>query len=264
MLNVKYMEKNYPQQNDRFNEEYTKITLIQNEKSNIEYMRQQKSLLKNRANKFLSIPERQRIIREINESNNQIDLQINLYNNLEKEKKEKMKSEKNNKILYIKKTKSNLNLLRNAPVKSSNKSKRNTKIDVKFTDNREFMNNAIKEYYKKIYHSFKSYLHVLNNKSNDSKIINSKNSFNKSFNNNKNIKKNGYNSNKNIFYKNNDNINSFNEIYKKPNVGKYNKIINTKENINNTNTNKINKINKINYIDLDKLCMISSTRKKKK
>ena len=90
------------------------------------------------------------------------------------------------------------------------------------------MNNAIKEYYKKIDHSFKSYLHVLNNRSNDSKIINSKNSFNISFNNNKNIKKNSYNNNKNIYYKNNDNINSFNEIYKKPNVGKiYNKIINT-------------------------------------
>ena len=126
------------------------------------------------------------------------------------------------------------------------------------------MNNKIKEYYKKIDHSFKSYLHVLNNRSNDSKIINSKNSFNKSFNNNKNIKKNNYNSNKNIYYKNNDNINSFNEIYKKPNVGKiYNKIINTEENINNINTNKINKINKINYIDLDKLCMISNARKEK-
>ena len=99
MLNVKYKEKNYPQQNDRFNEEYTKITLIPNEKSNNEYIRQQKSLLKNRANKFLSIPERQRIIREINESNNQIDLQINLYNNLEKEKKEKKEKMKSEKII---------------------------------------------------------------------------------------------------------------------------------------------------------------------
>ena len=130
MIKVKNKDNINPQQNIKLKGASTIIKILPNGNNNKN--NEQNSFLNNkinlgRSNKFLSIPERQRIIREINESKNQIDLQINFYNNLEKQKKEKKKSEENKNLLYIKKIKSDLNLVKKIPVKSNNKNNRNTK-----------------------------------------------------------------------------------------------------------------------------------------
>ena len=280
MLRFKYRESNPQPQGINLKTPCTIINILPSGPfyNNI----QQKSFLKynngnqNRSNKFLSIPERQRIIREINESKNQIDLHINLYEHLNKKNETKKKSEDKN-ILYIKKTKSDLNMLDKTPIRkkdnmnNKNGKNKNPKIDVKFTDNRKMVNNTIKEYYKKIDNSFKNYLQTINDRFNGNKIIknqNNINNYNISHFNNSN--KNKMNNNNLYYNKNNDNnINTtINEIYKKPNVGKaYNKV-----NINNitgenSNPNQINNNKNLNngnpFINLDNLCQISSARREK-
>ena len=265
MLRVK-RENNHVQQGIKFKNTYNIINILPNGNNNIE----EKSFLKNninqnRSNKFLSLPERQRIIREINESKNQIDLNINLNEQLYKNKQIKKKSEDSKNLLYIKKTKSELNLLEKTPNKKNNINNKNvknqnSKIDIKFTDNRELVNKAIKEYYKKIDNSFKSYLETLNNRYNDNKMKRAQKINNNSNNNNTayfNINGNKNIQNNNIY----KNINvAINEIYKKPNLGK----VYNKTNINNIieengNPHKTNNNNA--FIDLDKLCMISSARR---
>ena len=293
MLRFKYRDTNPEPQ--RINLK-TPCTIINILPSGVYYNNnniQQKSFLKynnnqTRSNKFLPIPERQRIIREINESKNQIDLHINLYGNLNKNKVAKKESENKN-MLYIKKTKSALNLLDKTPIKKTINNKnvkksQNSKIDIKFTDNRKLVNNAIKEYYKKMDNSFKNYLQTINDRFKDNKIKKSQRN-NKNQNNNYNYNISYINnSNKSIINnnnlytnKNNDiNINNgINEIYKKPNLGKvYSKVnINsiTEENSNpnqiNNNQNIKNKNNGNNngntFINLDKLCLITSARREK-
>ena len=69
-----------------------------------------RDIIPNRINKFLSFQETQKLVREINESKNQ----LNLYQPSEKKEIKQNNNKENNKInktlLYIKKTKSNLNL----------------------------------------------------------------------------------------------------------------------------------------------------------
>ena len=85
-------------------------------------------IIPKRSNKFLSIPERQKIIQEINKSNNR----LNLYHPPEdKEIIETNQIEENKNLLYIKKTKSNLNFKEKPNNKAGNLNFRNlnNKID---------------------------------------------------------------------------------------------------------------------------------------
>ena len=87
-----------------------------NEKTNLN----NNIIFRNRSNKFLSIPERQKIIHEINQSNNQLNLyQPSLT-------KASLNTEGKN-ILYIKKTQSNINIL--DKVLNKKKIKKNPKIN---------------------------------------------------------------------------------------------------------------------------------------
>ena len=154
-------------------------------------------------NKFLSFPEKQKIIDKINSSKNQ----FNLYQPL---KKEINKNEDNKNILYIKKTKSNLNLLDKKQNKSGNinTKKSNSNMghnQIKFTENKNLVNKTIKEYYKKNENPFKDYLKSLNNDTDNNKTKNYQKSHY--------IKPTNFYSNYNISKE--KNIHS-NEIYKKP------------------------------------------------
>ncbi len=204
-----------------------------------------KDLKINRSNKFLSIPERQKIIHEINNSKNQ----LNLYHPLEpKETLDAKKNEENKNVLYVKKTKSNMNLNENKNKEGNTNNKNNEYNHIKFTENKDLINKTIKEYYnKKIENPFKTYLKSLNNdfkehaKSNQIK--------------NRNI----YQNPKNI--ENNLNIGS-SEIYKKPIS---NQIYNKQNPKNINKNNDINKNNKKNSqnTDLKKLYITNSTRNEK-
>ena len=277
---MKYKENAQIPKSIRLKESENIINIIPNGNNyeNIEkYSFLKPNINKTRSNKFLSIPERQRIIREINESRNQIDLNNNFYDKKEKQNS-KTKNDEFKQLLYIKKTKSEINLLddnsknKKNNINNKNGKNNNSKIDIKFKDNSEFVNKAIKEYYKKIDNSFKNYLNTLNNRSNDLKI-NKTQQLNKNisyfYNRNRNKINNYYSGNrsKDCFHNkvniNEKNINTANnEIYKKPSLGKgYNKNIKTEENRiqNNINYN----INNNNFINLDNLCMISSARREK-
>ena len=164
-------------------------------------------IFRNRSNKFLSIPERQKIIHEINQSNNQLNLyQPSLT-------KAPLNTEGKN-ILYIKKTQSNINIL--DKVLNTKKIKKNQKINtssgtntnLKFTKNKNLINKTIKEYYKKNEddNPFKTYLKSLNNndlhinkvkKHNSNQVFSSEN-------------------NKKINYIINSDKDRANDIYKKP------------------------------------------------
>ena len=271
MLRTRYHPNIKVQPNVKLKGACTIINIVHNDNSN-----KKNSILNNRSNKFLSIPERQRIIREINESKNQINFQFNLDEPFKREKMEKKRSEDNKSLLYVKKVKSDLNY--DIVPKNNNKiikNNRNSKIgNFKFTDNREFVHKAIKEYYKKIDNSFKNYLHNLNNRSNDNKIKNQKSYFNNTINsNNDNF---SYLNNKEskthkiINIKNNkislnrDKNVTVNEIYKKPNLSKiYNKV--NANNVTEENKNHIINENDINNnnIYLDNFNFINSARKEK-
>ena len=281
MLRVKYHENNNVPQNVKLKVPCTIINILQtgNNYNNIG----QKILLNStmnpcRSNKFLSIPERQRIIREINESKNQIDLHNNLYDTINKKKIEIKKNEKSQdckNLLYIKKIKNDLNLIEKSSNKINNKNAKykNQKIDIKFTDNRKFVNNAIKEYYKKMDNSFQNYLHSINNRVLDKRknIPKMSNNYynniisNINNKNNKNIINNNNNIHDNQYNENIINI-AINEIYKKPNLGKINNKVNNNK-INEENNNQSNLYKKRNnsntFINLDKLCIINSVRKEK-
>ena len=228
---------------------YTYNNIIPNGNNNI--IRERKNLINqniisNRTNKFLSIPERQKIIQEINKSKNQ----LNLYH--PPEKKDIIgikKNEENNNLLYIKKTKSNINLFENKNrnlnknVKNLNNKTENNHI--KFTKNKNLINKTINEYYtnKKVENPFKTYLKNLNN----NYYINGLKS--------RNIPQNYENKEKNI------NLCS-NEIYKKPIS---NKIYN-KQNVNNINEKNIiykikNSITK--NMNLKKLYITNGTKNEK-
>ena len=273
MLRVKKKENNKHTPNVKLKNSCTIINILPNNNNDNNYkgkINLTNKIGQNRSNKFLSIKERQRIIREINESKNEYDLNINLYDRLEKEKLKTMKKDNKNK-LYIKKTKSDINLL--DMENNNDKNKVNSKIDIKFTDNRIFVNRAIKEYYKKIDTTFKDYLNNLNNKNNDNKmqksqkIINNNSNISYYSNNNKNKNKiNNYHGKENSYNKNKEkNINiEINEIYRKPNLGKFNdkdktNINEIKDEINNINKIKPNK----SFINLDKIFVINSARKEK-
>ena len=205
----------------------------------------------NRSNKFLSIPERQKIIHEINDLNNQ----LNLYRPPENlESSQNKRTEDSKKLLYIKKTKSNLNLAENKNYKSGTKNLKNTNnkmeynTHIKFTENNNFINKTIKEYYpKKNENPFKNYLKTLNNELGEDQTKKYKKGYyiNPNF-----FTSNTTNQNKSRNYLQNynnteENINTPNEIYKKPISTKaYNKpnTKNIKENdIQNKNKNSISK-----------------------
>ena len=219
-----------------------------------------------RLNKFLSIPERQKIIHEINESKNQLNLHINLYESFNKEKIINKKSLDNKKLLYIKKTKNDLNFFDknttennkniNNKIIQNNKNSNVGKLkNIKFIDNK-FAYEAIQEYYQKIDSSFKNYLNTLNNKPKEDEQKNSEKTFS-SFTNKNNI------DNK-IVSKNKDRKSlGKNEIYKKPNLSKkYNKIyMNNNITEENNNPNKINNNNNKKELYLDDLNFISNERK---
>ena len=271
MLRTRYHPNIKVQPNVKLKGACTIINIVHNDNNN-----KRNTLINNRSNKFLSIPERQRIIREINESKNQINFQFNLDEPFKKEKMEKKRSEDNKSILYVKKVKNELNY--DKVPKSNNKiiiNNRNSKIgNFKFTDNREFVHKAIKEYYKKIDNSFKNYLHNLNNRSNDNKIKNQK-SYLSNTNNSNNDNFSYLNNKESKIHKINNIINNkisinrdknviVNEIYKKPNLSK----IYYKVNVNNVaeeNKNLIINENDINNnnIYLDNLNFINSARKEK-
>ena len=277
MLRTRYHPNIKVQPNVKLKGACTIINIVHNNNNNKNNERN--TIINNRSNKFLSIPERQRIIREINESKNQINFQFNLDEPFKREKMEKKRSEDNKSLLYVKKVKSDLNY--DKVHKSNNKiikNNRNSKIgNFKFTDNREFVHKAIKEYYKKIDNSFKNYLHNLNNKSNDNKIKNQKSYFS---NNNNTINSNNdnfpylYNKESKIHKINNISNNKIsinreknviiNEIYKKPNLSKiYNKV--NVNNVTEENKNHIINENDINNnnIYLDNFNFINSARKEK-
>jgi len=277
MLRTRYHPNIKVQPNVKLKGACTIINIVHNDINNKKNERN--TLINNRSNKFLSIPERQRIIREINQSKNQINFQFNLDEPFKREKIEKKRSEDNKSLLYVKKVKSDLNYDK-VPKSNSKiiKNNRNSKIgNFKFTDNREFVHKAIKEYYKKIDNSFKNYLHNLNNRSNDNKIkgqksyfsnknyINNSNNDNFSYLNNQENKNNKVNNTQNnkISINRDKNI-IVNEIYKKPNLSR----IYNKANVNNIAEENKNHIinendNNNNNIYLDSFNFINSARKEK-
>ena len=188
MQRVKPKEFKYIQNINNYNEPY-EVNYIPNGNSNqnIEknfYINNDTSTF--RANKFLSIPERQKIIRQINETHRKQEIILS------------KKKEKSQNLLYVKKTKSDLNIMDRNPIKKNNLTRNKNKVtgfkNIKFTENKNLINKTIKEYYKKIGSPFKTYLKTLNYDYKE----------NKNFNNN-NIASNN---------------NATNDIYKKPISGK--------------------------------------------
>ena len=224
----------------------------------------------NHSNKFLSIPERQKIIQEINKSKNQ----LNLYHPPEdNEIVEINQIEENKNLLYIKKTKSNLNFLENPKKNSGNLNFRNINNNIennrlKFSDNKNLINNTIKEYYnKKNENPFKTYLKTINNNLNENKTKNNQKAqcLNTDIISNNNSQIKSRNENKKFKKVKERNIAS-NDIYKKPISSKiYNKPNTKAKNITEEKNNFKNKnINRsLNNIDLKKLYITNSTRKEK-
>ena len=230
-------------------------------------------IIPNRSNKFLSIPERQKIIQEINMSNNQ----LNLYHPPEeKEIIEPNQIEDNRNLLYIKKTKSNLNFIENSKNKFGNCNFLNLKNNIennslKFSDNQNCVNKTIKEYYnKKNENLLKSNLKTINNDiSNENKEkYNQKNQYLNTeliSNNNSQIKsRNEYKKFNKVKQRNiatNDIYRKpiSNQIYNRPNT-KTKNITEENNNIKNKNTNTNRSPNNMN---LKKLYITNSTRKEK-
>ena len=192
MQRVKPKEFNYIQNINTYNEPY-EVNYIPNGNcsQNIEknfYMNNETSTY--RANKFLSIPERQKIIRQINETHRKQEIILS------------KKKEKSQNLLYVKKTKSDLSLVDKNSIKKNNFTRNKNKVtgfkNIKFTENKNLINKTIKEYYQKIGSPFKTYLKTLNYDYKENKNFN---------NNNKNVN--------NIV-----NNNANNDIYKKPISGK--------------------------------------------
>ena len=225
-------------------------------------------LISNRSNKFMSIPEKEKINNEIARPPKNYKY---FYERLPQDTEIFSSREKddNANVLYIKKTKTNANLFSKKEVNSTNfPENRNKKANmnkIKFTENKNLVNKTIKEYYKKVENPFKTYLKSLNNESKDN--INFK------YQKNTEIKPNFISdeseknkNNQNYFYESTKgNTNVVKEIYKKPinrktykvnaNIndnGKYNNIIgedndyiNSRNNIydNLHNSAKMEKIN---------------------
>ena len=225
MQRVKHKENKFIPYNQKIQQDYLSNNNIPNGNNNktIESNYEiNKGLILNRSNKFLSIPERKKIIHEINDLNNQ----LNLYQPPETiESNQNKRSEDNKQLLYIKKTKSNLNLAENKKNKSGTTNIKNlyNKMEynnhIKFTENKNLINKTIKEYYNKNNENpFKTYLKTLNNELEENKSKKYKkvhyinNNFYKSNTTNQNKSRNylqNYNNSK-------EHINTPNEIYKKP------------------------------------------------
>ena len=217
MQRVKRKENKITPNNVKLKESsYTNINNISNGNNTIKNSHHKYDInshtIKNRSNKFLSIPERQKIIHEINQSKNQ----LNLYQPPPQPGKTNTDSKN---LLYIKKTKSDLNLLDKVLNQKKSKNNRNTNSNIgynnlKFTKNKNLVNKTIKEYYKKNENPFKTYLKSLNNNELHSKLNNchKKHNANQIFSSENNkVKIN----NNNKSEKNNKNV-IINEIYKKP------------------------------------------------
>ena len=225
MQRVKPKEIKYIQNINKYNEPY-EVNYIPNGNSNqnIEknfYIINDKSSY--RANKFLSIPERQKIIRQINETQRKQEILLS------------KKKEKSQNLLYVKKTKSDLNIMDKNSIKKNNFTRNKNKVtgfkNLKFTENSNLINKTIKEYYKKIGSPFKSYLKTLNYDYKE----------HKNFNNNK--------KNDNYIVINN---NATNEIYKKPISGKvFNKACQNSEEVDEDKDN------------IDQLIITNTARKEK-
>ena len=227
-------------------------------------------IIPKRSNKFLSIPERQKIIQEINKSNNQ----LNLYHPPEdREIIETNQIEDNKNLLYIKKTKSNLDFMEKQNHKSGNLNFRNLDNNIennrlKFPDNKNLINKTIKEYYnKKNENPFKTYLKTINNDLNENKTKNNQKSqclnteiisnINSQIKSRNDYKKYNKEKERNIVTK---------DIYKKPISTKiYNKPNTKMNNITEENNNFKNRnINRSpNNMSFKKLYITNSTRKEK-
>ena len=154
MQRVKRKEKELIPNNNNFQ----RVSAINNNISNgnnKKYVKQNtflyKDIIANRINKFLSFQERQKIISEINESKNQ----LNLYQppppppQDQNEIKSIKRNENHKNMLYIKKTKSNLNLSNKAQKKSCNINTRNINYIItqnykNSKENKNFINKTIK------------------------------------------------------------------------------------------------------------------------
>ena len=252
--------------NNKSKGEYTIINLIPNGNNDNKNIAKtpyiDNEVISIRSNKFLSIPERQKIIHEINETKNQLkENEISKQNEILK-----LKQNEDNKNLYIKKTKSDMNLFDIQGVKANNftRNKNNkNNIGIKFTENTNLVNKTIKEYYKKIDNPFKTYLKTLN-------IGYKENTKHNNFKNNQKTEKinppnrNEYNRNKsNDIKKVNSNKNTIiNEIYKKPISGKnFNKVNTNNDVLEKNNYNKFGNNNSNN--NFNKLYIANSARKEK-
>ena len=205
------------------------------------------NIIPNRDNKFLSIPEKQKIIDKINNSKNQL-----IYQPQKKEIKQKKKNNGGINVLYIKKTKSNLNLIDKAQNKSGNINNYNSYNNIgnnhiKFSENKTLVYKTIKEYYKKSDNPFKTYLKSLNTDDNENKT--------KKFQKSHYTKITNFYSNYNVL-KDINNIQK-NEIYKKPISTK-----NVNNNIFSCNKNKY-KNEESRSINSKKLYITNSARKEK-
>ena len=225
MQRVKPKELIYYQNSNTYNEPY-EVNYIPNGNSNqniekIFFINNDTSYY--RANKFLSIPERQKIIRQINETQRKQEFILS------------KKKEKSQNLLYVKKTKSDLNIMDKNLIKKNNLTRNKNKVtgfkNIKFSENNKLINKTIKEYYTKIGSPFKSYLKTLNY----------------DYKENKNFNQNNKNANNIV-----NNNNATNEIYKKPISGKvYNK---TNQNSGDVEENKD---------DIDQLIITNTARKEK-
>ena len=214
-----------------------------------------RDIIPNRINKFLSFQDRQQLIGDINESKNQ----LNLYQPPEQKEIKQNSNHENNKnnktLLYIRKTKSNLNISNKPQNKTRIINARNTiGQQIKFTENKTLINKTIKEYYKNE-NLFKEYLKNLNIELNETKIKNYHKSlfYINSSSNNKNRNSQDYNNIKEY-------NNRSNEIYKKPISSK----VYNKPNVNCiTEENKNYELNNIKKTNLKKIYMNDSAKKEK-
>ena len=129
-------------------------------------------LISNRSNKFMSIPEKEKINNEITRPSKNYKY---FYERLPEDTEILSSKEKdgNANVLYIKKTKTNVNIFGkkepNLTHIPENRNKKANMNNIKFTENKNLVNKTIKEYYKKVENPFKTYLKSLNNQTKDNR-----------------------------------------------------------------------------------------------
>lgn len=222
MQRVKHKENSINPNSTKLIKSNSNMNQIQNGNKNNNLNRnilKQDKLISNRSNKFMSIPEKAKIINEISQPSQNYKY---FYERLPPDTKilsSKEKDDKSN-VLYIKKTKSNINLFDKKATNSThfpeNRNKKGNLNNIKFTENKHLVNKTIKEYYKKVENPFKTYLESLNKELKDNK--NFKYERNTEINPNYILDESENNKNKkNFLYQSTKgNTNIVKEIYKKP------------------------------------------------